>query len=193
MKSLDSALPTSSILVLQTDPGEVIVPTKKSVLIASLLLCAANVCGQSGDKEPAAIIEIGAAPSRSVTGGGSSFGPTVAVEVTPIENWLELEAGVTPFLAHHSTEWDTDLLFKKPWTLSRKAEFMFGVGPEWIHASRYNVVSNSLGGEAALDFMFWPKGKHKFGWYVEPAYDYDFGRGHDQSVSISAGLLIPIP
>ena len=162
----------------------------KSVLIASLLLCSAHALAQSGDKEPAAILEIGAAPNRSLTGGGWSFGPTVAVEVTPIENWLELEAGVTPLFARHSTEWDTDLLFKKPWTLSRKAEFMFGVGPEWIHTSRNNVVTNSVGGEVALDFMFWPTRKHKFGWYLEPAYDYDFGRGHDQSVSISGGLLI---
>jgi hypothetical protein len=37
--------------------------------------------------------------------GGSSFGPTVAVEVTPIENWLELEAGVAPLFTRHSTEW----------------------------------------------------------------------------------------
>jgi hypothetical protein len=117
----------------------------------------------------------------------------VAVEVTPIENWLELAAGVTPLFSRHSTEWDTDLLFKKPWTLSRKVEFMFGVGPEWIHTSRYNVVTNSVGGEVALDFMFWPSRRHKFGWYLEPAYDYDFGRGHDQSVSISGGLLIAIP
>lgn len=70
---------------------------------------------------------------------------------------------------------------------------MFGVGPEWIHASRNNVVTNSAGGEVALDFMFWPSGRHKFGWYLEPSYDYDFGRGHDQSVSISGGLLIGIP
>ena len=174
-------------------PGEVIVHVTKPVLIASLLLCAAEAHGQSVDKEPSAILEIGAVPSRSLNGGGSSLGPTVAVEVTPIENWLELEAGVTPFFARHSTEWDTDLLFKKPWTLSRKAELMLGVGPEWIHTSRYNVVTNSLGGEVALDFMYWPKGRHKFGWYVEPAYDYDFGRGHDQSVSVSAGLLIAIP
>ena len=41
--------------------------------------------------------------------------------------------GVTPAFSHHSTEWDTDLLFKKPWTLSEKVEFMFGIGPEWIH------------------------------------------------------------
>jgi len=165
----------------------------KLLLTTSLLLSVANACAQSVEKEPAAILEIGAVPNRSVTGGGSSFGPTIAVEVTPIENWLELEAGVTPFLGRHSTEWDTDLLFKKPWTLSQKVEFMAGVGPEWIHTSHYNEVTNSVGGEVALDFMFWPKGKHIFGWYAEPAYDYDFGRGHDQSVSISVGLLIGIP
>jgi phage-related tail fiber protein len=61
--------------------------------------------------------------------GGSSVGPTVAVEIAPIENWLELEAGVTPTFALHSTEWDTDLLFKRPWTLTEKVEFMFGVCP----------------------------------------------------------------
>ncbi len=175
------------------DPGVVIVDATKSVLMASLFFCSANAFAQSVDTEPAAILEIGAAPNRSLKGGGSSFGPTVAVEVTPIENWLELEAGVTPLFARHSTEWDADLLFKKPWTLSRKAEFMFGVGPEWIHTGRYNLVTNSMGGEVTLDFMFWPLRKRKIGWYLEPAYDYDFGRGHDQSVSISGGLLITIP
>ena len=29
--------------------------------------------------------------------------------------------------------WDVDLLFKKPWTLSPKAEFMLGAGPEWVY------------------------------------------------------------
>ena len=175
------------------DRGHTLLYATKVLMITFLFLCASNASAQSHDKGPAAILEIGAAPSFGVKTGGWSFGPTLAVEVEPIENWLELEAGVTPFFARHSTEWDTDLLFKKPWTLSRKVEFMAGVGPEWIHTNRYNVVTNSVGGEIALDFMFWPKGKHKFGWYAEPAYDYDFGRGHDQSVSISVGLLIGIP
>ncbi len=124
----------------------------KSVLMVFLFLCSANAFAQSVDKDPAATLEIGIAPSTSVKGGGSSFGPTVAVEVTPIEHWLELEAGVTPLFARRSTEWDTDLLFKKPWTLSRKAEFMFGVGPEWIHASRNNVVTNSAGRRSRARF-----------------------------------------
>jgi len=169
------------------------VDAAKSVLMAFLFLYSVNAFAQSVDKEPAAVLEIGAAPERSLKGGGSSFGPTVAVEVSPIENWLEIEAGVTPLFARHSTEWDTDLLFKKPWTLSHKAEFMFGVGPEWIHTRGYNVVTNSVGGEVALDFMFWPSGKHRLGWYLEPTYGYDFGRGHDQSASIGGGLLIAIP
>src|SRR6202789_2685847 len=132
----------------------------RSILVASLFLCA-NILAQSvdTDPEPAAVLELGAAGSWNLQ-GGSSFGADVAVEVTPIENWLEIEAGVTPLFTRHSTEWDTDLLFKKPWTLSGKVEFMFGAGPEWIHTREYGVTTNSLGGEAVLDFMFWPAAKH---------------------------------
>ncbi len=62
-----------------------------------------------------AIVELGGASGWSLKNGGSSFGADDTVEVTPIENPLELEAGVTPvFSRHHSTEWNTDLLFKKP-------------------------------------------------------------------------------
>ena len=163
------------------------------VLLSALLLCCGAACAQSDEKDPAAVIELGAAGSWNVKGGGSSFGPSFAVEVTPIENWLELEAGVTPLFRSHATEWDTDLLFKKPWTLSRKAEFMVGVGPEWIHTSQGGVTTNSAAGEAVLDFMFWPAKKHKFGWYFEPGYEYDFGSGHEQSAGVSGGLLIAIP
>jgi hypothetical protein len=40
--------------------------------------------------------------------------------------------------------------------------------------------------------MFWPNGRHRFGWYLEPAYDYSFAAGHQQSIGMSAGLLIGI-
>jgi hypothetical protein len=166
-------------------------PTTSAVILSFLL--AGSAFAQTVDKEPVAVVEVGGAPGWNLTNGGWSLGPTVAVEVTPIENWLELEMGVTPGFRRHSTEWDTDLLFKKPWTLSKKVEFMFGIGPEWVHTRAYGVTTNSVAGEAVLDFMFWPSAKHRFGWYLEPGCDYNFGRGHERSVGISGGLLIAIP
>jgi hypothetical protein len=144
------------------------------------------------EKDPIAIVELGAATSWNFGGGAATFAPNVAAEVTPIENWLELEAGLSPFYTRKSTEWDTDLLFKKPWTISRRAEFMLGVGPEWVHLRQTGKTTNSISGELAGDFMFWPNGKHRFGWYLEPAYDLSFAGGHQQSVGMSAGLLIGI-
>ena len=88
----------------------------KFALAASLLLCAENTAAQwvEEEKEHAAIIELGGAAFRNVTDGVSSFGPAGAVEVTPGKNWLELEFGTTALFRRHSTEWGTDLLFKKP-------------------------------------------------------------------------------
>jgi hypothetical protein len=145
------------------------------------------------DKDTIAIAELGAATSWNLSGGPATFAPNLAAEVTPIENWLEIEAGVSRFPTHESTEWDTDLLFKKPWTISRKAEFMAGVGPEWVHLRQNRRVTNSISGEIAGDFMFWPTGKHRFGWFLEPVYDYSFTGGHQQSIGMSGGLLIGIP
>ena len=100
------------------------------LLMVGLALSAGNAFAQSNEKEAAAILELGAATSWNVKGGAATFAPSLAVEVTPIEKWLELEAGTTPFYLRNRTEWDTDLLLKKPWTLSKKAELMLGVGPE---------------------------------------------------------------
>ena len=165
----------------------------KCLLIASLFLCAGTASAQLVEKEPAAVLELGGAGSWNLKGGRPSFGPSVAAEVTPIENWLEIEAGVSPLFNHHSTEWDVDLVFKKPWNLSKKVEFMVGVGPVWVHANQHGATPNSVSGEAVLDFMFWRSAKHRFGWYVEPTFERNFGRGHEQSLGITGGLLIAIP
>jgi hypothetical protein len=151
-----------------------------------------DVQATDNDQENKAILEFGAASSWNVSGGAATFAPNLAVEIEPIENWLELELGVSPFYTHTTKEWDTDLLFKKPWTLSRKAEFMFGIGPEWVHLKQNGRWINTLAGEVAGDFMFWPTGKHRFGWYLEPAFDYSFQRGHQKSIGISGGLLIGV-
>ncbi len=142
------------------------------------------------DDDPKYILEVGAATSWTTNGGSTTFAPNFAAETTPIEHWLELEAGVSPFFTRNSTEWDTDLLFKKPWNLSNKAEFMLGVGPQWVYFKQNGRSSNTLTGEVAGDFMFWPTGRHHFGWYLEPAYDFSFAAGHQKSIGMSAGLLI---
>jgi hypothetical protein len=171
-----------------------------------VLLCCLSAFGQAalnnnsihtikesdtGD-DPAAILEVGLATNWNFTGGAATFAPNLAAECTPIENWLELEAGVSPFFTRNSTEWDTDFLFKKPWTLSKTAEFMAGVGPQWAHLRQNGRSSDTFSAELAGDFMFWPTGRHRFGWYLEPAYDYSFAGGHQQSIGMSAGLLIGI-
>jgi hypothetical protein len=139
------------------------------------------------EKEPTAIVEIGGAGEWDFPKGG--LGPTAAVEFTPIRNWLEIEAGVSTMFGSGQTQWSTDLLFKKPFTLSDKVEFMFGAGPEWT----FSRDGTKIAGEVALDFMFWPTPDRKFGWFLEPSYSYSFSAGHEQSLGASVGLLIPIP
>jgi len=147
---------------------------------------------RSEEKEPAAVLEIGAAGEWSLD-GGPGFGPAAAMEVTPIKNWLVIEAGVTPLFSPGQTEWSTDIVFKKPFDLSPSVEFEPGIGPAWIHTVTGGRVTNSAAGEAVLDFMFWPSPERKFGWFLEPSYSYDFGKGHEQSLGVSLGLLIAIP
>ena len=53
-----------------------------------------------------------------------------------------------------------DLLFKKPFTLSKTVEFMIGAGPEWSYTSRASKIS----AEFALDLMVWPWPGRKLGW-----------------------------
>ena len=105
----------------------------KRILLVSLFLSAGSAFAQSSEKEPAAIMELGASANRSLTEGQSSFGPTVAVEATPIENWLELEAGVTPLFRRRSTEWSIDLLFQ---------ETVDAFGQDGVHARSWPRVDS---------------------------------------------------
>jgi hypothetical protein len=143
---------------------------------------------QAEDKEPTAIVELGAAGEWGLP-GASSYGPSLAVEFTPIKDWLEIEAGVAPMFHGGRGEWDTDILFKKPFTLSDKLEFMVGVGPQWT----FSREGTQIGAEFGLDFMYWPTADRKYGWFFEPSYGYSFSSGHEQSLSATVGLLIPIP
>lgn len=84
------------------------------LLIAALLLPGRGI--HAAEKEPTAIVERDGAGERGLP-GASSFGPAAAVEFTPIQDWLEIETGVAPMFSDGSSEWDTDVLFKKPFTL----------------------------------------------------------------------------
>jgi hypothetical protein len=123
---------------------------KQASAAAVFLLCAGTAHGADKEKEPSAILEIGGAGEWSLQNGGAGLGPSVAVEVEPIKEWLEIEAGFTPlFSKGNSPEWSTDLLFKKPFTLSKTVEFMVGAGPEWTYTERGNAGGGRQRGFAA--------------------------------------------
>jgi hypothetical protein len=142
------------------------------------------------DKEPLALIELGAATERSIQENVSSFGPTVGVEFPVIKGWLEMGIGVSPLFRPGQTEWQTDILFKKPFTLSDKVEFMVGVGPQVSYATFGGGAK--IAGEIELEWMIWPSADRRLGWFIAPTYSYSFARGHEQSLGFATGLIIPI-
>lgn len=151
-----------------------------ALLVVGLVVAPEQIFAQdrSDDDHDGAVLEIGAASEWGLRDGKPSFGPSVAVKVTPIEHWLEIEAGITPLRSKDGTEWEADLVLKKPFELSKNVEFMVGVGPQWSS-------TNSLGLVTVLDFMFWTT--PQYGWFVEPSYSYAFGRGHDRPFRRRAG------
>ena len=142
------------------------------------------------DDEPLAIGEIGGAMNWNIKGFAPGGGPTVAVEFTPVKEWLEIEFGATESYSKGASQLSFDLLFKKPYTISETLEFMAGVGPEFTFLRSNGRTINVWGGEFALDFMYWPFKNRTFGFYAEPAYDYSFGAGNEQSIGFSGGLLV---
>jgi hypothetical protein len=154
-------------------------------VVAGLFLTTA---AYAEEKEPVFELELGTAFNWTAP-NASSIGPTVAVEFTPIKDWLEIEIGTGPLFATGSTDWSTDILFKKPFELSETAEFMVGVGP----AFDSRIGGPTLTGiEFALDFQFWPWPDKRFGWFLEPSYTYSFINGHAQSLGVNFGLLYAI-
>jgi hypothetical protein len=101
----------------------------KRTFVAALLAASLfTTVAYAQEMEPLAIFEIGAAANWTAP-NSSSAGPTVAVEFTPIEDWLEIEIGTGPLVASGTTDWSTDILFKKPFDLSNTTELMVGAGP----------------------------------------------------------------
>lgn len=142
----------------------------------------------AADDDHAIVYELGWAGEYSGADGFQARGATFAFEVTPVRDRLELECGVTAIRANGATETSVDLLFKKPWSVSKRVEFMAGVGPELIHATGAEA-GTFWGVSAVADFMFWPK--KNVGWYLEPGYEAAFRAGAArQGFAIALGLII---
>jgi len=152
-------------------------------LIAALVVFPSAL--QAEEKEPAAVVELGGAGAWISAGGGSSLGPSVSVEFSPIKN-LSIEAGLSPLFGNGPVDWDFDLLFRRPFDLSKTVEFDPGIGPTWGSTGQF-------GAQASFEFMFWPWNERKFGWFIDPTYGVSFTNGHQQSFGLTVGLLIGIP
>jgi hypothetical protein len=140
------------------------------------------------EDDHAIVFELGGAGDWERGEGAIHSGPTLAFEVTPIEHWLELEVGAAAIAAGRRVEMPFDVLFKKPWRISPRFEFMIGIGPEVMHASGRDG-GTFWGGEAVLDFMVWPR--KNLGWYVEPGYEVVWRDGTPHhGMGMAIGILI---
>jgi len=157
-------------------------------LFAPLLICA-GIAGAQDDRDAdhGLIIEFGTAGEWPVNGDRPNFGGTIAAEITPIENWLELEFGFSTLGTAGHTELSGDLLFKKPFRLSPTVEFMVGAGPSLSQTLNGPERGTSISAEFALDFMFWPT--KNLGWFIEPTWSVN-PRNGQQSAAVSIGILI---
>jgi hypothetical protein len=75
------------------------------VLVVGLVAAPEPIFAQerADDDHHGAVLEIGAASEWGFQDGKTGFGPSVAIEVTPIEHWLEIEAGISPLRSRDGT------------------------------------------------------------------------------------------
>ncbi len=146
-----------------------------------------GVAQDEHDADHSWILEIGTAGEWPLNGEHPNFGGTIAAEIEPIENWLELEFGLLTLATAGNTELSGDVLFKKPFRLSPTAEFMVGAGPSLSQTLNGPERGTSMSAEFALDFMFWPT--KDVGWYLEPTWSVNPRTGQ-QSAAVSIGVLI---
>jgi hypothetical protein len=161
-----------------------------AVVVTAFVFCPMAQLRAEG-REPFAVVELGAATERTIQEGTYSVGPSASVEFPVIKDWLEIEVGISPLFHPGQTEWQADLLFKKPFTINEHVEFMIGAGPQLSYATAGG--GTQIASEIALEWMIWPTEDRKFGWFVEPTYSYSFSRGHEQSIGVTTGLTIAIP
>jgi hypothetical protein len=163
----------------------------KRALIACAALALSAVAAFAADEEHSIVLEIGGAGDWGFH-GGAAYGPDIGLEFTVIKGVLEVATGVTPLISKGNAEIGTDLIFKKPFELSKQLEMLIGAGPEWIYRSGGESQRNSVAAVVVADFVYSQSPESAVAIFVEPAYSYDFGRGHEEAFSITAGLHIAV-
>ena len=93
----------------------------------TLLLGLSGACAED-DREHAFVLKMGPA-GEWTSHERPNFGGTFAVEKALIENWLEIEVGLTALGTNGQNELSGDIIFKKPFRISPTFEFMVGAGP----------------------------------------------------------------
>ena len=99
-------------------------------LAVALLLYAQTASAE--EKEPLAVIGLGAAFERGSESAQFSRGPSAAIEFNAIKDWLEIEVGGAKLFRRGHSEWEAEVVFRKPFDLSETTEFMVGLGPTWL-------------------------------------------------------------
>jgi hypothetical protein len=128
-------------------PGAATLPLAFSLMSIFAFCRALPAVGQ--DVDHAAVLELGAAVARATTGPSPwQGGGTVAVEFTPIEEWLEIEIGASALRGHTGSELSADFLLKKPYRLSSRTEFS-------MHRSRVRPSGSSSRGGGLPSPTWW--------------------------------------
>lgn len=146
-----------------------------------------EVSAQADFLDHTVIVGAGGAAEMELGNAELHSGLNVFIEYEAIENWLELELGVSLLAAEGGREIPVDLLVKKPFRLTRHLELMVGVGPQIVRVSGTDKNGTFFGGELVFDFMFWPT--RQVGLWLEPAYAFVFRQGVSHSVGATGGVI----
>ena len=158
---------------------------KRALLWVAITLLMVPGMATAEENEPLAVVALGGAGEWGFPGGKLSRGPSAAVEFSLIKDWVEVEVGGAKLFRRGISEWEAELVFRKPFTLSETTELMVGLGPVW---SKANGENGKVGTTFVADFMFWSSPEKKYGWFIEPSYS--LSPGNERSLAVSFGLLI---
>src|SRR5208337_2739152 len=112
-------------VTLHSVGGLIAIIANRRRFVLWLMVFAAMIAAQATFADDnSVVLEIGGAGAWDAHTWTSQFGPNFAVEVTQIEHKLENETGTSPVRVKGATEWETVLVFKRPFELSSTADFM---------------------------------------------------------------------